>query len=76
MNQKVRRPNQSSMENEIIVSVIVLYLLLAVAMLTVHHMQPEGQETVTSSTLPSHGHFRGDAPTPPPAEPAPAPQKP
>ncbi|MGH8489638.1 MAG: hypothetical protein ACREXS_12440 [Gammaproteobacteria bacterium] len=33
---------------------IVLYLLIATVMLLVHHLQPAGQETVTSSTSPSH----------------------
>jgi len=52
---QAERPSRRSLENEIIVAVVVLYLLIAIAMVTVHYMQPAGQETTTSSTSPSHG---------------------
>jgi len=47
-----KTPNRKSLENEVIIAVIFLYLLLAAVMTGVHYMQPDGQETVTSS--PSH----------------------
>lgn len=53
---KKNRPqaNSSRLENEVILAVIVLYLLLAIVMTVVHYIQPSEQETVTSSTSPSH----------------------
>ncbi|MGH8762677.1 MAG: hypothetical protein ACREUR_05525 [Nitrosospira sp.] len=47
------QPNRS-LENEVILAVVVLYLLLAIVMTVVHYIQPAEQETVTSSTSPSH----------------------
>lgn len=44
-----------SLEREIIIAVIVLYLVITGVMVAVHYMQPAGQETATSSTSPSHG---------------------
>jgi hypothetical protein len=41
-----------NLENEIIAAVVVLYLLLSAAIVLVHYLQPEGQETKTSS--PAH----------------------
>jgi hypothetical protein len=41
-----------NLENEIIAAVVVLYLLLSVVIVLVHYLQPEGQETKTSS--PAH----------------------
>ncbi|MDO9452505.1 MAG: hypothetical protein Q7J29_06555 [Stagnimonas sp.] len=67
MTQNSRRRKQPSMENEVIVAVIVLYLFIALTMMTVHHLQPKGQATVTSSTSPSHGHFSEPVPKEPPA---------
>ncbi|MEQ1440079.1 hypothetical protein AAG565_12015 [Fontimonas sp. SYSU GA230001] len=61
MTQNPRRKKRRSMENEVIVSVILLYLFIAVTMLAVHHLQPAGQETVTSSQSPSHEHFAAPA---------------
>jgi len=51
------RKKSTSMEHEIIVATVVLYLLICSAVLAMHFLQPEGQETVTSSPSPSHGHF-------------------
>jgi hypothetical protein len=48
-------PRHRSLEREIIIAVIVLYLMITGVMVTVHYMQPAGQETATSSTSPSHG---------------------
>jgi ABC-type uncharacterized transport system permease subunit len=39
-------------ENEIITAVVILYVLLSVAIVLVHYLQPKDQETKTSS--PSH----------------------
>jgi hypothetical protein len=52
--KKTKVRNRKSLENEVIVSVVVLYLLIATVMLLVHLLQPAGQETVTSSMSPSH----------------------
>ena len=48
-------PRRRSLEREIIVAVIVLYLMITGVMVIVHYMQPAGQGTATSSTSPSHG---------------------
>ena len=45
-----------NLENEIIAAVVVLYVLLSAAMVVVHYLQPEGQETMTSS--PAHSESR------------------
>jgi hypothetical protein len=52
--KKTKVRHRKSLENEVIISVVVLYLLIATAMVLVHYLQPVGQETVTSSTSPSH----------------------
>ncbi|MDQ3186574.1 MAG: hypothetical protein M3Q16_09015 [Pseudomonadota bacterium] len=54
MFKKNHSPHTRSLENEVILAVVVLYLLLAVVMTVVHYIQPAEQETVTSSTSPSH----------------------
>lgn len=51
-----------SLEREIIIAVIVLYLMITGVMITVHYMQPAGQVTTTSSTSPSHGERKAQAP--------------
>ncbi len=48
------KPPRRSLEREIIVAVIVLYLVITGVMVTVHYIQPQGQETATSSGSPSH----------------------
>jgi hypothetical protein len=48
--EKNRPPSRNSLENEVIVAVIALYLLLAIIMSVVHYMQPADQEAATSST--------------------------
>ena len=47
-------PRRRSLEREIIIAVIVLYLTITGVMVTVHYLQPAGQETATSSRSPSH----------------------
>ena len=55
---KKKPPNRTSLENEVIVAVIVVYLRLAIVMTAVHYMQPADQETTTSSTSPSHSELK------------------
>jgi hypothetical protein len=43
-----------SLENEIIMAVMILYMLIAFVMVLVHYIQPSGRETTTSSTSPAH----------------------
>ena len=45
-----------NLENEIIVAVVTLYLLLSATIVLVHYLQPEGQETKTSS--PAHSEVQ------------------
>lgn len=49
-----KRTPSASLERQVIVSVIVLYLLITLAMLGIHYLQPAGTETETSSSSPSH----------------------
>jgi hypothetical protein len=68
MNIKRERPpiQKSRLENEVILAVVILYVLLSAALLAIHHIQPEGTETKTSSSSPSHSEFStgSDAPDP------------
>jgi len=48
-----QRDNRS-LENEVILAVIALYLLLALVMTVVHYIQPSEQTATTSSMSPSH----------------------
>ena len=50
--QKIQR--RRSLENEIIMAVMILYLLIAFVMVCVHYLQPPGRKTKTSSTSPAH----------------------
>ena len=43
-----------ALETEVIWAVIGLYLFIAGVLLLFYHLQPEGQETKTSSPSPSH----------------------
>lgn len=56
MNVKRERPivKKSKLENEVIFAVVILYVLLSAVMLVIHHLQPAGAGTQTSSTSPSH----------------------
>ena len=49
-----------SLEREVIFSVTILYVLICVGVVAIHYLQPVGQETVTSSTSPSHESLRAD----------------
>jgi hypothetical protein len=49
------RQRRRSLEREIIVAVIVLYLMITGVMIAVHYAQPSRQQTATSSSSPSHG---------------------
>ena len=48
-----------NLENVIIAAVVVLYLFLSTVIVLVHYLQPEGQETKTSS--PDHTEVQEDA---------------
>jgi hypothetical protein len=48
-----------ALETEVIWAVIGLYLFIAGVLLLIHHLQPEGQETKTSSPSPSHASQYG-----------------
>jgi hypothetical protein len=54
---KKPRRKRSSLENEVLIALSVLYLLICAAILSIHYLQPEGRETLTSSPSSSHGHF-------------------
>ncbi|MBE2179274.1 MAG: hypothetical protein IAE97_02270 [Chthoniobacterales bacterium] len=43
-----------ALETEVIWAVVGLYVFIATVLLLIHHLQPEGQETHTSSPSPSH----------------------
>lgn len=51
-----KKPNLAhrSLENEIIIAIIILYVVIASIMVLVHYSQPDEQVTQTSSTSPSH----------------------
>ena len=68
---KPRTRNSSTLEREVILAVIVLYALICATMLSIHYLQPAGQETKTSSTSPSHERFYEGAKKPAGAESAP-----
>lgn len=57
---KKKSPNRHSLENEVIIAVVVLYLVIAIVMVVVHYIQPPGQDTATSSTSPSHSEQKPD----------------
>lgn len=46
---KQEKKKHSSLENEVIVAVTVLYLLMMGVFLVIHYAQPAGQVTVSSS---------------------------
>jgi hypothetical protein len=52
--EKRKSQRHPSLENEVTISVVVLYLMIAFVMIVVHFMQPADQQTMTSSTSPSH----------------------
>lgn len=64
MNAKPDRPpvKKTNLENEVLLSVVFLYFVISVALLLIHHLQPEGAVTLTSSPSPSHaGFYVGEA---------------
>lgn len=48
-----------ALETEVIWAVIGLYIFIAGMLLLVHHLQPSGQETRSSSPSPSHADRYG-----------------
>lgn len=57
-NSKPSRKHHA-LETEVIWAVIGLYIFIAGILLLVHHLQPEGQSTQTSSPSPSHAAHYG-----------------
>jgi hypothetical protein len=61
---------KNSLENEVLISVILLYFVISTALLLIHYLQPEDAVTQTSSPSPSHAAFYvGAAPPAAPAAP-------
>lgn len=58
MAQKAK--SGGSLETEVIAAVVILYLVICGVMLAIHWLQPVGQETVTSSSSPSHAERKTD----------------
>lgn len=50
----------SNLEREVILAVVFLYLMICTIMLSIHYLQPGGQETKSSSTSPSHEQLRDE----------------
>ena len=48
-----------ALETEVIWAVIGLYVFIAGVLLLIHHLQPEGRETKSSSPSPSHAEHYG-----------------
>ncbi len=74
-----RKRSRFTLEDEVIMAVIGLYLFIAGVLLAIHHLQPSGQPTMTSSPSPSHADkygVPGGAPHLPATEPAPPAGKP
>jgi len=65
MNTTIARPpiTKASLENEVLVSVVLLYFVISSALLLIHHLQPEDAVTQTSSPSPSHAGFHVTAAT-------------
>lgn len=63
MNTRITRPPtpKTSLENEVLVSVVLLYFVISSALLLIHHLQPEDALTLTSSPSPSHAGFHVSA---------------
>lgn len=67
--KKPRDPS-ASLEREVILAVVILYVLICAVMLAVHFLEPGGARTQTSSTSPSSGAIAEAAPPGTQAEPA------
>ncbi len=70
MNTRITRSPtpRTSLENEVLASVVLLYFVISSALLLIHYLQPEDAVTETSSPSPSHAGFHvGTVPVPPPA---------
>lgn len=61
MNKSVKLPKKSSLENEVIGAVIVLYLFIVATIYLTHVLQPDGQETLSSSGSPVHQELNAAA---------------
>ena len=59
---KKSRDPSASLEREVILAVVILYVLICAVMLAIHYAEPGGPETTTSSMSPSTGAIAGAAP--------------
>lgn len=61
MTEKPPAPakKKHALETEVIWAVIGLYVFIAGVLLLIHHLQPHGQETRSSSPSPSHAERYG-----------------
>lgn len=67
--KKPRDPS-ASLEREVILAVVILYVLICAVMLAVHYLEPGGAVTTTSSTSPSTEAISNAAPADTQPEPA------
>lgn len=57
--QKAPKKKEHALETEVIWAVIGLYVFIAGVLLLIHHLQPAGAETRSSSPSPSHAERYG-----------------
>jgi hypothetical protein len=57
--QKAQKKKEHALETEVIWAVIGLYVFIAGVLLLIHHLQPAGTETRSSSPSPSHAERYG-----------------
>ncbi len=55
----VPEKKKHTLETEVIWAVVGLYIFIAGVLLLIHHLQPRGRETQTSSPSPSHAEKYG-----------------
>ncbi len=60
--KKPRDPS-ASLEREVILAVVILYIAICAVMLALHFMEPGGAATATSSTSPAADTIANAAPT-------------
>lgn len=68
--KKPRNPS-ASLEREVILAVVILYVLICAVMLAVHYLEPGGPVTATSSMSPSTDTIAKAAPAETQAAPPP-----
>lgn len=70
---KKRRDPSASLEREVILAVVILYVGICAVMLGLHYLEPGGSATATSSMSPSADDLSAAAPAgtqAPPVDPA------